>query len=130
MAASAYNPAMKKHILSISYDQPLLVTRQMILEQAGYDVSSAFGFAEALEICTTRHDFDLVLMGHSMPQKDKRALFEALRPKCRALFLSIRRHGDSPLPEANYSVDADDGPAALLGAVKAALDQAHAEGSA
>lgn len=42
---------MEKHILSVSYDQPLLVTRQLILEQAGYDVSSAFGFAEAMEVC-------------------------------------------------------------------------------
>jgi CheY-like chemotaxis protein len=121
---------MKKHILSISYDQPLLVTRQMILEQAGYDVSSAFGFAEALEICTTQHDFDLVLMGHSMPQKDKKALFEALRSKCSAPLLSILRHGDSPIPEANYSVDAQDGPSALLNAVQAALGQAHAKESA
>ena len=53
----------------------LPATRQLILEQAGYLVSSAFDFAEALEICKTRHDFDLILMGHSMPQKDKMALF-------------------------------------------------------
>lgn len=112
---------MKKHILSISYDESLLVTRRMILEQAGYDVSSAFGFAEALEICSTRHDFDLVLMGHSMPQKDKKALFNALRPKCGAPLLSILRHGDSPIPEANYHVEADDGPSALVDAVDAAL---------
>jgi hypothetical protein len=42
----------KKRILSISYDQALLVTRQLILEQQGYEVSSAFGFAEAMEICS------------------------------------------------------------------------------
>ena len=112
---------MKKHILSVSYDQPLLVTRELILEQAGYDVSSAFGFAEALEICKTGHDFDLILMGHSMPQKDKTALLAALRPKCQAPLLSILRHGDSPIPQADYSVDSDDGPAVLLEAVKAAL---------
>jgi CheY-like chemotaxis protein len=75
---------MKKHILSVSYDQPLLVTRQLILEQAGYDVSSAFGFAEAMEVCKIRHDFDLILMCHSMPQKDKTALLAALRPECQA----------------------------------------------
>ena len=112
---------MKKHILSISYDQPLLVTRQLILEQAGFDVSSAFGFAEALEICQTRYDFDLILMGHSMPQKDKTALVAALRSKCKAPLLSILRRGDLPIPEADYSVGADDGPVALLFAVKEAL---------
>jgi CheY-like chemotaxis protein len=71
----------------------LPATRQLILEQAGYLVSSAFDFAEALEICKTRHDFDLILMGHSMPQKDKMALLAALRPN----LLSIVRHGDSPI---------------------------------
>ncbi len=91
------------------------------MEQAGYDVSSAFGFAEALEVCQTRHDFDLILMGHSMPQKDKIALIAALRPKCQAPLLSILRHGDSPIAQADYSVDSDDGPAVLLEAVKAAL---------
>jgi CheY-like chemotaxis protein len=120
--SSLYNAlAMNKRILSVSYDQPLLVTRQMILEQAGFDVSSAFGFAEALEVCQTRHDFDLILMGHSMPQKDKMALIAALRPKCSAPLLSILRHGDSPIPQADYSVDSADGPAVLLDAVKAAL---------
>jgi CheY-like chemotaxis protein len=112
---------MKKHILSISYDQPLLVTRQMLLEQAGYLVSSAFGFAEALEICNTQHDFDLILMGHSMPQKDKMALIAALRPKCKAPLLSIKRHGESPIPQAEYSVDSNDGPVVLLAALKEAL---------
>jgi CheY-like chemotaxis protein len=112
---------MKKHILSISYDQSLLVTRQMILEQAGYDVSSAFGFAEALDICKARKDFDLILMGHSMPQKDKTVLLGLLRPECNAPLLSIRKHGDSPLPGADYSVDAHDGPSALLEVVKETL---------
>jgi len=83
---------MKKRILSISYDPSLLQTRHWILEQAGYEVSSAFGFAEAVEVCQTRHDFDLVLMGHSMPQKDKMALFEALRANCKAPLPSLLKN--------------------------------------
>jgi CheY-like chemotaxis protein len=112
----------KRHILSISYDQALLVTRQLILEQQGYEVSSAFGFAEAMEICSSRHDFDLVLMGHSMPQKDKKALLEALRPNCKAPLLSILSHGDFPIPQASYSVEAGDGPDALVAAVRSAFE--------
>lgn len=53
-------------------------------------------------------------MGHSMPQKDKRALYEALRPNCKAPLLSILRHGDSPIPQANYAVDSQDGPDTLV----------------
>jgi CheY-like chemotaxis protein len=114
-------PATKKHILSISYDEPLLLTRRMLLEREGYDVTSAFGFAVAMEICNTRHDFDLILMGHSMPQSDKRALLATLRRKCPAPLLSILKHGDAPIPEARYSVDSHDGPVALVEAVKDAL---------
>lgn len=118
-----YNPvrAMTKHILSISYDEPLLVTRELMLKREGFDVTSAFGFAAAMEICNTRHDFDLILMGHSMPQKDKMALINALRSQCTAPLLSILKHGDSPIPQASYSVDSHDGPAALVDAVKSAL---------
>jgi DNA-binding NtrC family response regulator len=112
---------VKRHILSISYDSALLTTRQWILEKAGYDVSSALGFAEALEV-SARHDFDLVVMGHSMPQKDKIALFDAIHAKCSASLLSILRHGDTPIPQASYTVDGNDGPEALLEAVKRALE--------
>jgi hypothetical protein len=44
---------MRKHILSISYDKSLLITRQLLLEQAGFDVTSAFyagkGFCKLLK---------------------------------------------------------------------------------
>jgi CheY-like chemotaxis protein len=110
-----------KRILSISYDQPLLVTRQLLLEHAGFEVFSAFGFAEALDICKKRDDFDLILMGHSMPQKDKSALMAALRPRCDAPLVSILRHGEPSIPEAAYAVESGDGPVALLDAVKEAL---------
>ena len=42
---------MKKRILSISYDEVLLLTRHALLEQGGFEVWSAHGFAEALEAC-------------------------------------------------------------------------------
>lgn len=113
---------MKKRILSISYDDPLLQTRQMVLENAGYDVTSALGFAEALEICKVHHDFDLILMGHSMPPKDKTSLITTLRLNCPAPLVTIRRHGDDPLPGAKGSIDSLDGPDALLQVIKKALE--------
>jgi CheY-like chemotaxis protein len=94
------------------------------LGNAGYEVSSVLGFAQSLDICKTKHDFDLVLMGHSIPQKDKIALFNALRLSCRAPLLSILRPGDSPIPNAEYAVEAHDGPEALLEAARGALERA------
>lgn len=93
----------------------------MLLEQAGYDVTAALGFAEAMEICSNGSTFDLIVMGHSMPRKDKSALVATLRPACKAPVLSIRRHGDLPVPEADASVDSFDGPAKLIAAVKSAI---------
>lgn len=114
------NPLAKKRILSISYDESLLATRQMILEQAGFEVVSSFGFAESLEN-SKKGPFDLVVLGHSLPRKDKSAIVAALKGKSRPKILSIRRHGYPPIPEADASVDALEGPAALVEAVRQTL---------
>jgi DNA-binding response OmpR family regulator len=57
-------------ILSISYDESLLQTRAMLLERAGYEVDSALGFSAAIHACKTKQ-FDLVVLGHSIPVEDK-----------------------------------------------------------
>ena len=94
----------KPRILSISYDPSLLRTRQLMLEMAGYDVVSAEGFADALEHCTGR--FDLVIVGHSIPQKDKRAIVAELHQRgCDAPLLSLLRPGEGKIPEATYGID-------------------------
>jgi PleD family two-component response regulator len=112
---------VKKRILLIFYDEMLLHTWQMLLEREEYAVFPALGFAEALELCQTRCVCDLVIMGHSMPQKDKTALLASLRLKCKAPLLSISKLGELPLPEADYSVDSSEGPPSFLEAVKKAL---------
>jgi DNA-binding NtrC family response regulator len=122
--------ARKKRILCISYDEPLLTTRKMILEQAGFFVTPAYGFAEASRICRFDHMFDLIVMGHSIPRADKTALIEMLKPDCNAPVLSIRRHTEPPLKEADFSVDSHDGPDALLLAVKSALREENLDGRA
>ena len=111
-----------KHILSVSYDQALLSTRHLILQRAGYEVTSACGFHEALESCR-KGDFDLVVIGHSIPRKDKLTLVKVSRMASQAPVLSILRPTSAPLPEADYSVKSDDGPQALLLAVQQALQQ-------
>jgi hypothetical protein len=40
---------MSKRILSVSYDEVLLATRQMLLAKNGYEVISILGFTEAVE---------------------------------------------------------------------------------
>lgn len=97
----------KPRILSISYDPSLLFTRQAMLQLAGYDVVSAEGFADAIEHCSGH--FDLIIMGHSIPQKDKRAIVAELHERgCDAPLLSLLRHGEHKIPEATRSADPRD----------------------
>ena len=111
----------KKRILSISYDESLLTTRKLLLEGAGFDVVPAFGFAEAATICHFDHNFDLIVMGHSIPKADKAALIEMIRQHCETPLLCMHRSSESPMPEAEFSVNSADGPKVLIEAVKAAL---------
>jgi DNA-binding response OmpR family regulator len=97
----------KPRILSISYDPSLLFTRQAMLQLAGYDVVSAEGFADAIE--HSNGHFDLIIMGHSIPQKDKRAIVASLNEHgCAAPLLSLLRHGEHRIPEAARSADPQD----------------------
>jgi DNA-binding response OmpR family regulator len=112
---------MKRRILSISYDRSLLETRQMLLESAGYSVTSAHAFVNGYQECC-QGKYDLILMGHSMPREDKTVLVAAIRKNGNAPVLSIRRHGDAPLTGAEYSIDCDEGPVALLAMIETALE--------
>jgi DNA-binding NtrC family response regulator len=88
---------MSKNILSVSYDASLLATRRMILEQRGYKVVSALGFTQAISHCQ-RPDFDLFILGHSIPFTDKEELIRTFRHNCPAPILSLERPGEEKVP--------------------------------
>ena len=99
---------MAKRILSISYDAALLWTRQLMLQQLGYEVVSAHGFAEAWEACEGPDSyFDLMIVGHTVPPKDKKKIIEHVREHCDAQVLALLRPNEGALPGANRSVEAD-----------------------
>src|SRR5215470_2290312 len=109
-------------ILSISYDESLLRTREWLLRAAGFSVTSALGFTEATVHCSNAV-FDLVIVGHSIPRKDARVLIEQVRPHNHTRILSLRRQGEEPVPGADYCVESSQGPDVLLAAVKSALGE-------
>ena len=113
---------MPSRILSVSYDESLLSTRHMLLQQAGYEVTSVAVFSEASERCK-KGEFDLLLIGHSIPRQQKQALAKEAKLHSRAKVLSILRPSSLTLAEADYSVKSADGPEALLAAVQRALGQ-------
>ena len=109
----------KKRILSVSYDESLLTTRHLMLEGLGFEVSSAYGFAKAVEFCR-KQDFDLVIMGHSIPHYDKKDIVYELRQKCDAPVLALHKAGEAPLEQAEHNMEFAH-PEQLLGFVKALL---------
>jgi DNA-binding response OmpR family regulator len=109
-----------KRVLSVSNDESLLKTRHHMLEKAGYQVVSAYGLAEAMQHFQEQ-PFDLVLLGHTLPQGDQTALIAKARETCPCPVLSIRLTHESPHPDADYSVDASDGPEALMQSIRTAL---------
>lgn len=113
---------MAKRILSISYDRALLWTRQLLLEQLGYEVTSAEGFAQAWDQAEDRNNrFDLIILGHSIPPNDKAAIVTHMRDSCSCPILALLRPYESPVAEAAMSVDAGD-PTGFLNAVRTMLD--------
>ena len=89
------------NILSTSYDDALLRTREWMLQREGHSVVSAIGFHEAREACE-KTGFDLFVIGHSIPIKDKQDLitcFRANNPNARVIALT--RAGESNLQEVD-----------------------------
>jgi DNA-binding NtrC family response regulator len=107
-------------ILAISYDKALLDTRRMILELHGYEVTTALGWSEALHMCGRAREFDLVMIGSSIPRSDKEKLLNEAKSNGAAKVLSIRRPGDPPLPRAEYSIESLYDPQALVDVVREA----------
>ncbi|HEY6972548.1 MAG TPA: hypothetical protein VJA94_25285 [Candidatus Angelobacter sp.] len=106
----------QKSILSISYDRSLLLTREWMLQEAGYDVTSTIGFTEAVAQCG-QASYDLVIIGHSIPRPDKLVLIAEVKRNRAVPILSIERHGEQGLPEADAWVDSIEGPEVFISVV-------------
>jgi CheY-like chemotaxis protein len=91
-------------ILSISYDPTLLSTRQQLLEHRGYTVVSAEGLVQAVQ---KFHDgeYDLVVMGHSIPHSDKEELLKVIKRQCPVPVIELTRGGEPPLEGVAASAD-------------------------
>ena len=97
------------NILSISYDETLLLTRQMLLQQMGHTVLSAEGFAKAYVQCES-HDgkIDFIVLGHSIPHDDKVSMVNHCKELCTCRVLALLRPHESAVPGAEKSVESSD----------------------
>jgi DNA-binding response OmpR family regulator len=114
---------MPRHILLISYDERLLISRRIKLEQAGYEVCSALGFKEAIANCKDGGSYDLLILGHSIPSHDKRDLISAFRSYHTSPILSLwARHEEEVADSVDYLAFSD-GPEKLLKNVASILSR-------
>lgn len=110
---------MSRHIVLVSYDEQLLIARRRTLEQQGYRVSSAVGFLEAMRTCE-RSACDLLVLGHSIPRRDKKLLIQAFRADSDAPILSLWTRDEGVTDGVNYLAFTDN-PDTLLANVAAIL---------
>jgi len=97
----------KARILSVSYDESLMRTRQILLQREGYDVVSSRGFTDSLKRCL-EGGFDIFILGHSIPVSDKQHLIEAFHEKCPGPIVSLRRSIGEQRPDgADYHIEPD-----------------------
>ena len=82
----------------------------MILENEGYEVVSAHGFANGTEHCK-QGGFDVFILGHSIPYDEKRKMVEIFRQVCPAPIISLRRGASEQMVDgADFHIESDPEP--------------------
>lgn len=108
----------RKRILSVSNHAVLLAFRATMLEQRGYEVISILGNARAQ---CERGGFDLLLIGHSVPDAEADKMIAAWRRRCDAPIVLVLRASDGVREGGHHYVDSLD-PEELMKTVTAVLE--------
>ena len=90
---------MPKRILVVDDDENILNLEKTILEQKGFEVTSAAGGAQALKILTD-HTFDLILLDVMMPEVDGFTVCRKIKEDARlkdtpVIFLTAKGGGEA-----------------------------------
>jgi CheY-like chemotaxis protein len=110
-------------VLSVGFDPSLLMTRGLVLESAGYLVESASTLKGAADRFQSG-DFDLVLLCHSVPRKDRDRLTSLIRSSgSRTPIVSIA--GNLGECDAFATATLEDGPNNFLAGIKDVLIKAE-----
>lgn len=96
-------------VLSVSYDQALLSSRELLLQSLGYEVISVADFAKAVQHCGRGSKFDLFILGHSIPAAEKNALISAFRAHSSAPVVALKKVGEETPMSADFQIEPDPG---------------------
>ena len=110
-------------VLAVGLDPSLLETRSLVLQSAGYMVESASSVKEAVDRFQSG-DFDLVLLCHSVPIKDRDHLTSLIRAfGSRTPIVSIAENLGECDAFANATLE--DGPNTFLAGIRDVLAKAE-----
>lgn len=88
--------------------------------QLGYEVVSGEGFVAAMEACDAPNlDFDLAILGHSIPAKNKERIISHFRQRSNSPILALLRAHEGAMQTAERSIDPE--PEKLIAAVREIL---------
>jgi CheY-like chemotaxis protein len=116
----ASHATVVKHLLCVSNDSMLMQTRQLLLESAGYQVTSACGFVEGASHCRRDAVFDLLIICHSVAPTDKRALIDSFQATHKVPIIAMV-YRDEIKADGVILHRSADGPQALLASISSAL---------
>lgn len=111
----------KPKILSVCNDGSVLRTRGMVLQNAGYNVSSAEDYTQAVNECAC-NNFDVAVLSASLPYNDRIALAAEVKKRWPGTHVVMYCRIHEPPAHADVVIDPFDGPGALLFAIESTLD--------
>jgi CheY-like chemotaxis protein len=95
--------APKTKILVASRNPEQADVRKKVLEEAGFNVIAAPDL-KAVERACRKRDFGLALIGYSLPQSEKRRVWDFLRKNCDGLpIVQLYSKGDADIMESNIT---------------------------
>lgn len=112
----------KPSILCVCNDGSVRRTRGMVLQNAGYHVSSAHDCGQALDQCSAR-SFDVAVLSASLPYNDRIALAAEMKRRWPTTHVVMYCRIHEPPAHADVTIDPFDGPGALLVAIESTLDE-------
>lgn len=113
---------MARKILNVGANYTLVDERNKVLTSAGFEVVSATNLLEVTNACE-EHDFALVVLGQGLNVNEKRRIKSTIRSSCKrgVPILALYQKSVSEADDADRSLAAQDGPEALVRAVKEML---------
>lgn len=114
--------ATRNRVLMLGSIRELALYRAEVLQQHGFHVQIATHRDQALDLIQARN-YDVVVLSYTLPDKAVREFAEEMRehcPQCPVIAISDARRPD-PIIKPDEMILADEGPAALLNALRHVL---------